>query len=105
MKVVLFCGGQGMRLRGYSEDVPKPMVTIGSRPVLWHQRRRQERKLRPCLGQRLFDGKEPRHDAGGIGIHRRHAFAEGDRSDRRCGIGANPGKFPQRCGIAREDAA
>jgi len=25
-----------MRLRGYSEDVPKPMVTIGSRPVLWH---------------------------------------------------------------------
>jgi glucose-1-phosphate cytidylyltransferase len=25
-----------MSLRGYSEDVPKPMVTIGSRPVLWH---------------------------------------------------------------------
>ena len=36
MKVVLFCGGAGMRLRGYSEDVPKPMVTIGDRPVLWH---------------------------------------------------------------------
>ena len=36
MKVVLFCGGAGMRLRGYSEDIPKPMVTIGSRPVLWH---------------------------------------------------------------------
>jgi glucose-1-phosphate cytidylyltransferase len=36
MKIVLFCGGAGMRLRGYSEDVPKPMVTIGSRPVLWH---------------------------------------------------------------------
>jgi glucose-1-phosphate cytidylyltransferase len=36
MKVVLFCGGAGMRLRGYSEDVPKPMVTVGSRPVLWH---------------------------------------------------------------------
>jgi glucose-1-phosphate cytidylyltransferase len=36
MKVVLFCGGAGMRLRGYSEDVPKPMVTIGARPVLWH---------------------------------------------------------------------
>jgi glucose-1-phosphate cytidylyltransferase len=36
MKVVLFCGGAGMRLRGYSEDVPKPMVTIGPRPVLWH---------------------------------------------------------------------
>jgi len=36
MKVVLFCGGAGMRLRGYSEDVPKPMVTVGNRPVLWH---------------------------------------------------------------------
>jgi glucose-1-phosphate cytidylyltransferase len=36
VKVVLFCGGAGMRLRGYAEDVPKPMVTIGSRPVLWH---------------------------------------------------------------------
>ena len=36
MKVVLFCGGAGMRLRGYSDDVPKPMVTIGARPVLWH---------------------------------------------------------------------
>jgi glucose-1-phosphate cytidylyltransferase len=36
MKVVLFCGGAGMRLRGYSEDVPKPMVTIGARPILWH---------------------------------------------------------------------
>jgi len=36
MKVVLFCGGSGMRLRGYADDVPKPMVTIGSRPILWH---------------------------------------------------------------------
>lgn len=36
MKVVLFCGGQGMRLRDYSESVPKPMVPIGYRPILWH---------------------------------------------------------------------
>jgi glucose-1-phosphate cytidylyltransferase len=36
MKVVLFCGGAGMRLRGYSDDVPKPMVHIGTRPILWH---------------------------------------------------------------------
>jgi glucose-1-phosphate cytidylyltransferase len=36
MKVVLFCGGAGMRLREYSEDVPKPMVQIGTRPILWH---------------------------------------------------------------------
>ena len=36
MKVVLFCGGLGMRLRDYSETVPKPMVTLGYRPILWH---------------------------------------------------------------------
>jgi glucose-1-phosphate cytidylyltransferase len=35
MKVVLFCGGLGMRIRD-AEGVPKPMVTIGSRPILWH---------------------------------------------------------------------
>ena len=36
MKVVLFCGGQGLRLRDYSENVPKPMVPIGYRPIMWH---------------------------------------------------------------------
>ncbi|MFO0982796.1 MAG: sugar phosphate nucleotidyltransferase [Planctomycetota bacterium] len=36
MKVVLFCGGLGMRLRDYSEDIPKPLVPIGYRPILWH---------------------------------------------------------------------
>jgi glucose-1-phosphate cytidylyltransferase len=36
MKVVLFCGGLGMRLRDYSDTIPKPMVTIGYRPILWH---------------------------------------------------------------------
>lgn len=36
MKVVLFCGGLGTRLREYSETVPKPMVTIGYRPIIWH---------------------------------------------------------------------
>jgi glucose-1-phosphate cytidylyltransferase len=36
MKVVLFCGGLGLRLRDYSEQLPKPMVSIGYRPILWH---------------------------------------------------------------------
>ena len=36
MKVVLFCGGLGTRLREHSDTIPKPLVTIGSRPVLWH---------------------------------------------------------------------
>ena len=36
MKVVIFCGGLGMRLREYSESIPKPMVPVGYRPILWH---------------------------------------------------------------------
>lgn len=36
MKVVLFCGGLGMRLRDYSDEIPKPMVPIGPRPIIWH---------------------------------------------------------------------
>jgi glucose-1-phosphate cytidylyltransferase len=35
MKVVLFCGGLGLRIRD-TEDIPKPMVHIGYRPILWH---------------------------------------------------------------------
>jgi glucose-1-phosphate cytidylyltransferase len=36
MKVVLFCGGHGMRMRDGSSAAPKPMVMIGDRPLLWH---------------------------------------------------------------------
>lgn len=36
MKVVIFCGGFGTRLRDYSEAIPKPMIPVGHRPILWH---------------------------------------------------------------------
>jgi glucose-1-phosphate cytidylyltransferase len=36
MKVVLFCGGKGTRLGGLHDNMPKPMVKIGYRPILWH---------------------------------------------------------------------
>lgn len=37
MKVVLFCGGYGMRMRnGAGESTPKPMQMVGPRPLLWH---------------------------------------------------------------------
>jgi glucose-1-phosphate cytidylyltransferase len=36
VKVVLFCGGRGIRIRQSSPDLPKPMVRIGYRPILWH---------------------------------------------------------------------
>lgn len=35
MKVVLFCGGMGLRIRD-AENIPKPLVQIGYRPVIWH---------------------------------------------------------------------
>ena len=36
MKVVLFCGGYGMRMRDGLSDLPKPMTTVGPRPLIWH---------------------------------------------------------------------
>ena len=36
MKTVILCGGQGTRLRDASEAIPKPLLPIGGRPILWH---------------------------------------------------------------------
>src|SRR6185295_17256447 len=36
MKVVILCGGQGTRIRDVSEVLPKPMLPIGDKPILWH---------------------------------------------------------------------
>ena len=36
MKVVLFCGGLGTRLREHSDTIPKPLVNVGQRPIIWH---------------------------------------------------------------------
>jgi len=36
MKVVLFCGGLGTRIRDYSESIPKPMIPVGHQPILLH---------------------------------------------------------------------
>src|SRR5262249_51158424 len=56
MKVVLFCGGLGTRLRDYSESIPKPMVPIGYRPILWHLMKYYahfgHREFILCLGYR-----------------------------------------------------
>jgi len=56
MKVVLFCGGLGTRLREHSDTIPKPLVTIGYRPILWHLMRyyahHGHREFILCLGYR-----------------------------------------------------
>jgi glucose-1-phosphate cytidylyltransferase len=56
MKVVLFCGGLGTRLKEYSETIPKPMVDIGYRPIMWHLMRYYahygHKEFILCLGYR-----------------------------------------------------
>ncbi len=36
MKVVILCGGKGTRLKEQTESMPKPLIEIGGRPILWH---------------------------------------------------------------------
>jgi glucose-1-phosphate cytidylyltransferase len=36
MQTVILCGGMGTRIRDVADDVPKPMIPIGDRPILWH---------------------------------------------------------------------
>ena len=56
MKVVLFCGGLGTRLREHSDTIPKPLVNIGVRPIIWHVMRYYahfgHKEFILCLGYR-----------------------------------------------------
>ncbi|HEX4267568.1 MAG TPA: sugar phosphate nucleotidyltransferase [Steroidobacteraceae bacterium] len=56
MKVVLFCGGLGTRLREHSDTVPKSLVNIGPRPIIWHLMRyyahHGHKEFILCLGYR-----------------------------------------------------
>jgi glucose-1-phosphate cytidylyltransferase len=36
MQVVILCGGKGTRLKGHFKDIPKPLVEVGGKPILWH---------------------------------------------------------------------
>lgn len=36
MKAVILCGGMGTRIREVNESLPKPMLPIGERPIVWH---------------------------------------------------------------------
>lgn len=36
IKTIILCGGQGTRIRDVADDIPKPMIPIGERPIVWH---------------------------------------------------------------------
>jgi glucose-1-phosphate cytidylyltransferase len=54
MQVVLLCGGMGTRIRDVADDIPKPMILIGDRPILWHVMKRYSqfgfKRFILCLG-------------------------------------------------------
>jgi glucose-1-phosphate cytidylyltransferase len=56
VKVVLFCGGLGTRLREHSDTIPKPLVNVGFRPIIWHLMRYYahfgHKEFILCLGYR-----------------------------------------------------
>lgn len=62
MRVVLFCGGLGLRLRDYSDKVPKPLVPVGGKPILWHIMKYYahfgHKDFVLCLGYKSDDIKE-----------------------------------------------
>lgn len=62
MKTVILCGGQGTRIRDAGQQVPKPMLTIGERPIVWHIMRGYAaagfRDFVLCLGYRGWQIKE-----------------------------------------------
>jgi glucose-1-phosphate cytidylyltransferase len=62
MKVVLFCGGLGTRIREYSETIPKPMIPVGHQPIMWHIMRYYSqyghREFVLCLGYKANYIKE-----------------------------------------------
>ena len=93
MKVVLFCGGMETRLRELSEDLPKPMVHIGYRPILWHVMKYYAHHGHRCRDDRrgadLRCGAEPEADPGRHGhrrVRRRRSSALKLALDRRLGM-------------------
>ena len=60
--VVILCGGMGTRIREASERVPKPLIDIGERPILWHimklYRAHGFRRFILCLGYKSWAIKE-----------------------------------------------
>ena len=62
MQVVILCGGMGTRIRDVADDIPKPMVPVGGKPILWHimngYARQGFRRFVLCLGYKSWAIKQ-----------------------------------------------
>jgi len=62
MKVVILCGGYGIRIRDVAEDIPKALIPVGGRPILWHVMKYYaqfgHRDFILCLGYKGYAIKE-----------------------------------------------
>lgn len=60
--VVILCGGKGTRIREASEELPKPMIDVGGKPIVWHIMKLYHhygfRKFVLCLGYKAWSFKE-----------------------------------------------
>lgn len=60
--VVILCGGQGTRIREVSESLPKPMIDVGGKPIVWHIMKSYAshgfRRFILCLGYKGWDIKK-----------------------------------------------
>ena len=98
MKVVLFCGGLGTRLRDYSDQIPKPLVDVGPRPILWHLMS----YYAPLRPQRLHPLPRPRgaRDQGvlpplrRVPLERLRALRAGARRSSCCATTSTTGASP-----------
>src|ERR1700675_5022810 len=58
IQVVILCGGEGTRIRDVADDIPKPMIPIGGRPIVWHIMKRYARygftNFILCLGYKSW---------------------------------------------------
>src|SRR6188472_3555062 len=83
MKVVLFCGGLGTRLRDYSEQIPKPLVEVGSAPILLQMMQYYahfgHKEFVLCLGHKGMAIKEYFRNYDEC-LHNDFVFADGGRS-------------------------
>jgi len=91
MKVVILCGGQGSRIRDVADIVPKPMLFIGNRPILWHIMKTYSHygfnDFVLCLGYKGWEIKEfflnyyARTSDITIGLNKDHAIEYHNTSD------------------------